>query len=66
MTPEEIEKSYQRMFLDPHIDEVIKRIKDGTLTKAWTWEDDPDKVYIEAMERKKLKENENERRNSGL
>lgn len=62
MTPEEIEKSYQRMFLDPHIDEVIKRIKDGTLTKAWSWEDDPDKVYIEAMERKKLEDLNKEQR----
>lgn len=64
--PKPEDEAYIRMFSDPHIDEVIKRIKDGTLTKAWSWEDDPDKVYIEAMERKKLKENENERRNSGL
>lgn len=61
---EEIEKSYQRMFSDPHIDEVIKRIKDGTLTRAWTWEEDPDKVYIEAMERKKLEDlNKEQQRN---
>lgn len=60
------DESYDRMFSDPHIDQVIKRIKDGTITKAWSWEEDPDKVYIEAMERKKLKENENERRNSSL
>lgn len=63
MTPEEIEKSYQRMFLDPHIDEVIKRIKDGTLTKAWTWEEDPDKVYIEAMERKNFEDLTKKERN---
>lgn len=66
MEKRQLEESYQRMFADPRIDDVIKRIKDGTLTRAWTWEEDPDKVYIEAMERKKLKENENERRNSSV
>lgn len=66
MEKRQLEESYQRMFADPRIDDVIKRIKDGTLTRAWSWEDDPDKVYIEAMERKKLKENENERRNSSI
>lgn len=64
--PKPEDESYNRMFSDPHIDQVIKRIKDGTITKSWSWEEDPDKVYIEAMERKKLKENENERRNSSL
>lgn len=64
--PKPEDESYNRMFSDPHIDEVIKRIKDGTITKAWSWEEDPDKAYIEAMERKKLKENENERRNSSV
>ncbi len=54
--PKPEDESYNRMFSDPHIDEVIKRIKDGTITKAWSWEDDPDKVYIEAMQREKLKE----------
>lgn len=55
------DESYKRMFSDPHIDEVIKRIKDGTLTRAWFWEDDPDKVYIEAMQREKIKETKDER-----
>lgn len=54
--PKPEDESYNRMFSDPHIDQVIKRIKDGTITKAWSWEDDPDKVYIEAMQREKLKE----------
>lgn len=62
MTPEEYEKSYQMMFSDPHIEDVIKRIKDGTITKAWTWEEDPDKVYIEAMERKNIEDLNKEQR----
>ena len=63
MTLEDLyEKSYQRMFADPRIDDVIKRIKDGTLTRAWTWEEDPDKVYIEAMERKKIEDLNKEQR----
>lgn len=56
------DESYNRMFSDPHIDEVIKRIKDGTITKAWTWEEDPDKVYIEAMERKNFEDLNKEQR----
>lgn len=60
--PKPGDESYNRMFSDPHIDEVIKRIKDGTITKAWSWEEDPDKVYIEAMERKKLEDLNKEQR----
>lgn len=64
MEKRQLEESYQRMFADPRIDDVIKRIKDGTLTRAWTWEEDPDKVYIEAMERKKLEDlNKEQQRN---
>lgn len=63
MTLEDLyEKSYQRMFSDPNIDVVIKRIKDGTITKAWTWEEDPDKVYLEAMELKKFEDLNKEHR----
>lgn len=60
--PKPEDESYIRMFSDPHIDDVIKRIKDGTLTRAWTWEEDPDKVYIEAMERKKIEDLNKEQR----
>lgn len=60
--PKPEDESYIRMFSDPHIDDVIKRIKDGTITKAWSWEDDPDKVYIEAMERKKIEDLNKEQR----
>ena len=60
--PKPEDESYIRMFSDPHIDDVIKRIKDGTLTRAWTWEEDPDKVYIEAMERKKIEDLNKEHR----
>lgn len=62
MNEQEIQESYDRMFSDPHIDQVIKRIKDGTITKAWSWEEDPDKVYIEAMERKKFEDLNKEQR----
>ena len=60
--PKPEDESYIRMFSDPHIDDVIKRIKDCTITKAWSWEDDPDKVYIEAMERKKIEDLNKEQR----
>lgn len=60
--PKPEDEAYIRMFSDPHIDEVIKRIKDGTITKAWDWEEDPDKVYIEAMERKKFEDLNKEQR----
>ena len=56
------DESYQRMFSDPRIDLVIKSIKDGSITKAWSWEEDPDKVYIEAMERKKIEDLNKEQR----
>lgn len=56
------DESYERMFSDPRIDLVIKSIKDGSITKAWSWEEDPDKVYIEAMERKKIEDLNKEQR----
>ena len=56
------DESYERMFSDPRIDLVIKSIKDGSITKAWSWEEDPDKVYIEAMERKKIEDLNKEHR----
>lgn len=62
MNEQEIQESYDRMFSDPHIDQVIKRIKDGTITKAWSWEEDHDKVYIEAMERNKFEDLNKEQR----